>query len=313
MPIQSNLTADHHLEPQVRARAVAPWQSFSWSLRRELWEQRAIYLAPLGAAVLFLIGFLISTIHLPEQIRAARALVPTYLSHHVEEPYELASALVMGVALLVALFYSLDCLQSERRDRSILFWKSLPVSDFTTVLAKACIPVFVVPVVAFVVTVATQLVMVLISAPILAASGINLGTTWSQHSLLRSWWLLLYHLITVHGLWWAPFYGWLLLVSAWARRGSFLWTASWAIVPPFAVGYLEYLVFDTSHFAHMLEERFSGSGMEAVTVPGTMPWNSMTQLTPGRFLTSAGLWIGLALFTVFFVGAVRLRRQRGPV
>jgi ABC-2 type transport system permease protein len=313
MSTQSNMIADHHLEPLVAAPAIAPWQRFSWSLRRELWEHRAIYFAPLGAAVLFLIGFLISNFHLPAQARAALALGPTYLKHHVEEPYELASALVMGVALLVALFYSLDCLQSERRDRSILFWKSLPVSDFTTVLAKACIPVFVVPLVAFAVTVATQLAMVLVSAPILAASGINIAAIWAQHSLLRSWWLLLYHLITVHGLWWAPFYGWLLLVSAWARRGSFLWTASWAIVPPFAIGYLEYLVFHTSHFADMLQERFSGAGMEAVAVPGTMPWNPMTQLTPGRFLTSTGLWIGLALFTVFLAGAVRLRRQRGPV
>jgi len=310
MGMQSNIIADHHLEPQVRARAIAPWQRFSWSVRRELWEHRAIYLAPLGAAVLLLIGFLISV---GGETRAALTLAPSYLKHHVEEPYELASALVMAVALLVALFYSLDCLQSERRDRSILFWKSLPVSDFTTVLAKACIPLFVVPLVAFAITVLVQAVMVLISAPILAASGIHVGTIWAQHSLVRSWWLLLYHLITVHGLWWAPFYGWLLLVSAWARRGSFLWTASWAIVPPFAIGYFEYLVFHTSHFAHMLLERFSGGGMEAVAVPGTMPWNPMTQLTPGRFLISAGLWVGLAIFAVFIAGAVYLRRQRGPV
>nr|UXE46250.1 hypothetical protein Hi04_10k_c962_00027 [uncultured bacterium] len=313
MGAQLNAIASPPMEPEVAKRTISPLQCFAWSLRRELWEHRAIYLAPLGAAVLFLIGFLISTVHLPAQTRAALALGPAYLHHHTEEPYELGAALVMGVALLVALFYSLDCLQSERRDRSILFWKSLPVSDTTTVLAKACIPLFVVPLVAFAITVLMQFVMVVISAPILAASGINVAAIWAQHSLVRSWWLLLYHLITVHGLWWAPFYGWLLLVSAWARRGSFLWTASWAIVPPFAIGYLEYLVFNTSHFARMMQERFSGSSMDAVTVPGTMPMNPLTQLTPLRFLLAPGLWVGLAIFAVFLAGAVQLRRQRGPV
>jgi ABC-2 type transport system permease protein len=314
MNSQSNVMLGSATESQAfTTSSISSLQRFYWSLRRELWEHRAIYLAPLGAAILFLIGFVIAAPHLPAQTRAALALGLPHLRHHIEEPYDLAAALIMGVALLLSLFYSLDCLQSERRDRSILFWKSLPVSDLTTVLAKACIPLFVIPLVAFAITAATQFIMVLISAAILAVTGFDVAALWAQHSLLRSWWLLLYHLIMVHGLWWAPFYGWLLLVSAWARRGSFLWTVSWAVVPPFAIGYFEYLVFHTSHFAHLLQNRFSGAGMDSIAAPGTMPMNPMTQLTPVRFLTSAGLWIGLAIFAAFITGAVRLRRQRGPV
>ena len=63
------------------------------------------------------------------------------------------------------MFYCLDALYGERRDRSILFWKSLPVSDLTTVLSKASIPIVVLPLLTFAVTVATQLIMLLSAAP----------------------------------------------------------------------------------------------------------------------------------------------------
>lgn len=120
--------------------------------------------------------------------------------------------------------------------------------------------------------------------------------------------MLLYHLVTVHALWYAPFYGWLLLVSAWARRAAFLWAA----LPPLAIYFIEKILFSTSHFAAMLENRLSG-GPEAVTAPGTFPMDPMTHLTPGTFLTSPGLWIGLALTALFLAAAVGLRRDRGPI
>ena len=70
----------------------------------------------------------------------------------------------MLTAFLVGVFYCLDALHGERRDRSILFWKSLPVSDLTTVLAKASVPCRVLPPRAFALALATQL-MLLPAAP----------------------------------------------------------------------------------------------------------------------------------------------------
>jgi ABC-2 type transport system permease protein len=119
---------------------------------------------------------------------------------------------------------------------------------------------------------------------------------------------LLYHLVTVHALWYAPFYGWMLLVSAWARRAAFLWAA----LPLLAIGAFEKIVFNTQHFVTLLENRLNG-GAEAMTMPGTFPMDPMTHLTPGNYLISPGLWLGLAFTALCLAAAIQLRRHRGPV
>jgi ABC-2 type transport system permease protein len=279
-----------------------------WSVRRELWENRSIYIAPLAAAAVFLLGFLISTIGLPHKMRAALALDPEKQHAAIVMPYHLAAGLIMGTALIVTVFYCLDALHGERRDRSILFWKSLPVSDLTTVLSKAIIPLVVLQLLSFAITVATQWIMLLLSSAVLLANGMSVTTLWTQLSLFQMSLMLLYHLLTVHALWYAPFYGWLLLVSGWARRAAFLW----AFLPPLAIGVVEKIAFNTSHFAAMLGHRFQG-GAEAVAFPGRFPIDPMMQLTPGRFLSSPGLWIGLGIAAIFLAAAVRIRRYQGPI
>jgi ABC-2 type transport system permease protein len=103
-----------------------------WAVRREVWENRSLYLAPLAVAALVLAGFLISTIRLPARMRAASALSPTQQHNLVAQPYPIVAGVMMLTTLAVGVFYSLDALYGERRDRSILFWKSLLVSDLTT-------------------------------------------------------------------------------------------------------------------------------------------------------------------------------------
>jgi len=280
-----------------------------WSVRRELWENRSIYIAPLVAAAVILFGFLISLIGLPHRMRAALALDPSKQREAIAMPYDMAAGLLMLTALIVGVFYCLDALHGERRDRSILFWKSLPVSDLTTVLSKASIPLVVLPVLAFSITVATQWIMLLLSTAVLSASSLNVATLWTQLSFFQMSLGLFYHLLTVHVLWHAPIYAWLLLVSAWARRMAFLWAA----LPLLAIGVIEKIAFNTSHLAAILENRLSGGGVEAVTAPGSFPMDPMTHLTPGNFLFSPGLWIGLAVAAAFLAAAVRLRRYQGPI
>jgi ABC-2 type transport system permease protein len=274
-----------------------------------LWESRSIYLAPLAAGALFLFGFVISTIRLPATGRGLSALDPARQRDAVAVPYDIAAGLMMGITFVVGVFYCLDALHGERRDRSLLFWKSLPVSDLTTVLSKASIPFVVLPLVGFTITVALQLIMLLFSSLVLAVNGLNVTTLWSQVSFIRMSLLLLYHLVTVHVLSHAPMYGWLLLVSAWARRAAFLWAA----LPILAIAFVERVAFNTSYFAGMLADRLSGGGTEAVMTPGTMPMAPMTHITPGTFLSSAALWIGLAVTAAFVAVAVRLRRYRTPI
>ena len=107
---------------------------------------------------------------------------------------------VMGV---YATWYLLDCLYADRRDRSILFWKSLPVSDLTTVLSKASIPLVVVPLVTFVIIVGLHLIMLVFSSLVLAMSGLGIAAQRTLWPLFQMELVLLYGL-TVMALWHAP-------------------------------------------------------------------------------------------------------------
>jgi ABC-2 type transport system permease protein len=314
MNTQSNTMAEVLDARSIAPAAMAPTRPFYWSVRRELWENRSIYVVPLAAAGLFLCGHLISLITLPHRMRALSGLDPEHQRNAIAMHYDIAAALTMGIVLFVGLFYCLEAFQGERRDRSILFWKSLPVSDVTTVLAKASIPLVVIPVVSFGITVVLQWIMLLLTSVVLGASGQNVAAYWTQLSLGRMQLLLLYHLVAAHVLWAAPIYCWLLLVSAWVRRTSFLWVVSWAVLPPVAIVALEKVVFNTTHFATLLGERFSGDASAIdITPPGAFPTHPMTHITPLHFLFSPGLWIGLAIAAAFLAGAVWLRRERGPM
>ena len=221
--------------------------------------------------------------------------------------------MIMFTAFLVGVFYCLDALHGERRDRSILFWKSLPVSDLTTVLSKAIVPLAILPLLTFAIVIATQFIMLLVSTVVLLPSGLS-GTTWTLLPWFQLSVILLYGLVTM-ALWHAPLYGWLLLVSGWARRATFLW----AVLPWLAICAVEKIAFNTSHFAAMLGRRVTGSFEDAFVVVkypkgAHVPIvDRLTQLDPLKFLSSPGLWIGLVFAAVFIIAAIRMRRYRGPL
>lgn len=308
---QSNVMPDSPVERQVIAPAArSATQSLYWSIRRELWEYRSIYIAPLAVAVVVLLGSLIEVMTLPHRMRGVLGSLDPMKQHELlEQPYNLAALALMGTYLFVAVFYCLDALHGERRDRSILFWKSLPVSDLTIVLSKASIPMLVLPLLTFAITLATQWIMLLLSTVVLAASGLSVATLWRlpwfQMSLM-----LLYHLLAVHALYYAPIYGWLILVSAWVRRAAFLWAG----LPLLAIGVIEKIAFNTSHLAEVLGARIGG-GSDGVDypMPGGGAMDASTLLAMGKLLISPSMWIGLALFAAFLAGAVRLRRSQGPI
>ena len=309
MNTQSNAIPESPLQSQVTAAVPIPApRRMYWCVRREFWENRSLYLAPLAVAVLILAGSLISTIHLPEKMRAA-ALDPMQQHQLIEQPYMFAALLLMFTTLVVGVFYSLDALYGERRDRSVLFWKSLPVSDLTTVLAKASIPVLVLPLLTFAITVVTQALMLLIGTVRLLGSGVSVATLWGHLALFQMWLMLLYHLVALHGLWWAPFWGWLLLVSAWSRRAPVLW----ATLPLLAIGLVEKIAFNTSHFGTLLGYQFMGGPEGTAPTGDPMSMAALTPIAPAEFLLRPGLWIGLALAAAFLAAAVRLRRYRDPI
>jgi ABC-2 type transport system permease protein len=288
--------------------AISPTRLFYWSVRRELWEHRSIYLAPLGIAGAVLLGSLVALSRLPQAMQTLSSLNPEQQRQALAQPYDVSAGMIMAAAFVVSIFYSTDALYGERRDRSILFWKSMPVSDLTTVLAKASIPLLVLPLLAFAVTAVTELILFVLSSMILMANGQSVVTLWTQLQLHQVMLLLLYHLVTAHMLWFAPFYAWLLLVSAWARRAPFLW----AVLPPFAIFIFEKIAFHSSNFLSLINDRFSGSS-DSASMMADMPFHPGMHIDPVAFLTAPGLWVGLIFAAIFLAAAARLRRYRNPL
>src|SRR5438045_3830752 len=280
--------------------------TFYWSVLRELWENKSIYIAPLIVAAVVLLGALISAGHLPERRRSAMLLDEGHRRAAIELPYDIVAMVIIVTAFIVGFFYCLDALYGERRERSILFWKSLPVSDPTTVLSKISIPLLVLPPIVFGITVVTQFFMLLISSAVLVPIGLA-GTSWANFNLLQQSVILVYSLIVI-ALWHAPVYGWALLISVVARRATFLW----AVLPPLAIGIFEKITFNTNYFGSMLKDRLVGAGDTAFAFQ-IHRGLSIDHLTPARFLSTPGLWIGLIFAAAFIFAAVRLRRYRGPL
>jgi ABC-2 type transport system permease protein len=307
MNTQSNATS-----PTFRAESVAPAEipalrQFFSLIEREVWESRSLYIAPFATACVFLVGFVISLVSFRRHLRSA--LTPAELHSVITQPFDVVAVLMMVVSFLVALLYCLDALYGERRDRSILFWKSLPVSDTATVLSKASIPIVAVPLFAFALTIAAQLVMFVLSIVVIQGSGITAEILWGQLSPFHQWHLLFVHLVIGHGLWYAPIYAYLLLISAWARRVPFLW----ATLPLVAVSGAEKIAFYTSYVADTLGTRIAGGPPGEGAMPGPMTMEAMTPFTATQLMSSPGMWIGLLVAAAFLAGAIRLRRHRGPI
>jgi ABC-2 type transport system permease protein len=299
-----------HPRPNGLPYYGAPTRPLYWSVWRELWENRSLYIAPLIVAVVQVIGFAISAIGLAERRRGVLLVDPAKQRGLIEQPYDLAAMMMIFTVFIVGVFYCLDALHGERRDRSILFWKSLPVSDLTTVLSKVIIPLVVLPVICFALAVCVQLIMVVETSVVLVLHGMSPASTWMLIPFFQDWLVLLYGLVAL-ALWHAPIYGWLLLVSGWARRATFLW----AVLPWVAIQVLEKIAFNTSHFGAFIGHRLMGFAPHAFGFQGhgNATIESLSQLTPGRYLSSPGLWFGLLVAAAFLAAAVRLRRYRGPI
>ena len=291
-------------------------------LRRELWEHRSLIIVPLVLAGLVLSGSLYGLVRGTSLIGAAAH------SSHIEDVltdpqaeellavgYLFASAVFGIVVFVVVLLYLADCLYADRRDRSILFWKSLPVSDTATVLSKLTTGLVVAPALALVIAFATTILIAIMVTIALSAWGISgASVLWSPLPMLRA--ILTVPAITgLVLLWYAPLAAWFVLASAFAPRAPLMWTA----LPPLALMVLEPITLDTTRFAEFLGERMSavyprifntdefvGFGVHDDAVRITQP--ALSNIV--AYLTSLDVWGGVAVAAVFTVAAIALRRYR---
>jgi len=285
-------------------------------VRREFWEHRALWVAPLAMAALWIATSAFMKVHMenavPLTVEQGRAILNV-----VGWGMSVATLLVVGV---VVTFYLLDTLYAERRDRSILFWKSLPVSDAATVLAKLAVAMVIVPLLAFVAVAFTDLIV----RTLIAARG-GAGITVEQVSIWdgRMWWqaqVLLFVGIVATVLWYAPLAAYLLVVSAWARRSVMLW----AVLPPLVPVMVEGMALRTTRIWEFLGDRLSPAvpimrGIEAQLASGTVTIDRNEVVVPGQLLQhvdfgaiffNAPLLLGLLVAAVLVLVAIRLRRYR---
>jgi len=281
-------------------------------VRRELWEHRGLWLCPLVVA-----GLLVASAALVNARVGADDLarLGPFESRQTVALFTIAQwALSMPLALaagIVLCVYALDCLYAERKDRSILFWKSLPVSDGLTVFSKALVAMVVVPLGVYVLAAVTALAFSALFAMRAALGYAPPVIAWDGLEWLRAQFALL--LMTVLAvLWAAPVTGYLMLVSAVSRRSPLLW----ASLPPLVGALLERIVFGTHYLWGFLVYRTAGiwhilgvDHSRVVTHQRLRPLGTLLdELNWRAAFGSIDLWLGVAATVAMLYVAVRLRR-----
>jgi ABC-2 type transport system permease protein len=313
-----NIAEEMNIAIPDRADATTthPTRSFLWSIRRELWENPSILVAPAAVACFVVLATLFAAVRYTGQILARLQIDGVPPSTLAAAPL-LTIPLWLGITMVgVAIFYSLDALYSERRDRSILFWKSLPVSDTTTVLSKMAVPMVLLPIVTFIVAVVAEILIFLIESIAFLTHHVSLSSAWAGLHVFSLVGSLAYPL-TVVTLWYAPIYAWLLLVSARARRAPLLW----AVIPFFVLSIFERIAFHTKYVSQFIANRFNGVFQVAYSKnytarnigPNFRAENYNGSWTPGHFLATPALWGGLLFAALALILIIRLRRSSDPI
>lgn len=280
-------------------------------IRREFWEHAALLRVPAIIAALLAVLTLFSSSHVGIEINGAHIReIDGSERIMVLNMSQLAwGVLVYLAAAIVVTFYCLDSLYAERKDRSILFWKSLPVSDGMTVLSKFLVAVVIVPLGAFVLALASHLLAFLIWKLRAAAGGVPDVVSWNSIAWVRGE-LVIFLVIALSSLWYAPVVAAALLASAWLKRSPVLWVTLGLILAPA----FEYIVFHTGYLASVIRYRGNAIWHVLTHVDGHSVLNENVRLLSdlnwsGAF-TYPALWLGLAAAAALLYGAARARRYR---
>jgi ABC-2 type transport system permease protein len=274
-------------------------------IRRELWEHRALWIVPLVVA-----GLIIIAAMFPHAVQIDRDELDQ-AQKHVDVFAAFHAALTIPQFLLLAIilpFYLLDCLYAERKDRSILFWKSLPVSDAQTVLSKLIVAFAVVPLGVYALTLITDVAASGILAVRFRNSEIlSAVLRWDMGVWLQTQGFILTALVMTM-LWYAPIGAYLLMVSAWARRNVILW----ATVPPLLVMVVERIAFHTHYIAQLLGYRLSSAVPIGRALAGKTEVVGPEALDRSPFwaLQNIDLWLGLAVTLALVWLTIRIRRHQ---
>lgn len=284
--------------------------TYVWLVKREFWENRAIWIIPAAIVVLLTLASLFGTIEATffdsgERTRSMAGLM-----------FVAFGALFFAAMSIYSYWYLLDCLYTDRKDRSVLFWKSLPISDTATVLSKLFVALVAIPVLYFA---AADLASLLAAFVLSVRAHSLLGNSLWQPDVwlqIQAGWL---YVIATTAIWYLPVTGWLLLISAWARRAVMLWS----VLPPLAVILAERLFIGTHECLSAIGDRLIGYASRAFD-PQAYQWadqwsgNQPTSgvpsiwrvIDPLGFISSPATWIGALIGAALIAAAVQVRMRK---
>ena len=324
--------------------------TMKWLLRREFWEHKGGFVwAPVIAALIMLVlvggvlGYGVASGKMAsdsitvrvngEEVRhtsVSKVLTEekrTEVASMAANNYIVVGAPILVVLPVVAFFYCLAALYDDRRDRSILFWKSLPISDTDTVLSKLLTVLVVAPLITIGIATAVALAIWFMGALVASHLGIGLfaPVLTNVNFYLAPFYLV--GMLPVYILWALPTAGWLLLVSSWAKSKVFLWAVGVPLMAAVLLKWLDYLLGVTGGMtinADWIINNVIEAGLLGL-IPGTwfahagsalpQPTSSGVPLLPmltysWSTLAKPALWAGVVAGVAMIAAAIRMRRWR---
>jgi ABC-2 type transport system permease protein len=304
-------------------------------IRREYWENKGAFrTTPLvigGIYIAFLLMSIFTTTHIDSDLYTFREAVrvmgeqPDALRGTIMYQGMLGSSVLFTVVMsFVVFFYLLGALYDDRKDRSILFWKSLPASDTLTIASKLITAMVLAPLTFLVVMILTHIIMALIGSLMVLSADANPWTLFlSVVNPFKAWAMIAVSWFA-QSIWALPVYGWLLLVSAFAPRVPLLF----ATLPPLVFAILQTWIEFLRTFtlknnivgvignwlfnspAILTAEVHDGHGEIALGVPLTENFDhAVTLANILDRLFSVQMLAGLVIAVVFLAGALWLRHR----
>ena len=294
-------------------------------IRREIWEHRSIYVTPAAIAVIVTLATLAMLLfaggfakELDVAIFGAQNLAGDAERQVALTGFFIGTSWLFLFALaILTVFYTLDSLYAERKDKSILFWRSLPITDAETVLSKLLTALVVIPLVAVIAIIATHIVNLIITSLWVSAKGGDAGhLIWGSVPLLDNW-LSALVVVLASAIWMSPFIGWFLFVSAFTKRSPLLMAFMPLVVLPLVeLIFLRSTVFFEAVFTRRgMMPLFRGMDMSEFFDEDRLRVNEeavslLSYLDIGQFLSSPSMWAGVLVCGLLTTAAIYVRRYR---
>ena len=228
----------------------------------------------------------------------------------IDEVIKVFFVLFSGLMMIVGFFYLLSCLYTDRKDNSILFWKSMPVSETQQVLTKLATGIFILPSIAVITGLMVSIVFTILS--MIYVAGYSTSTTpWELLAGVNLFSFAIQHWLTALGvsLWCLPLFAWLIFASAAARRSPFML----ALLPPAALVIAEEIVFNSNWILEVIVQRLPGIAIHDDGEAGFLLFEKAGLNHVGTFLSSPGLWAGLIVAAGLLYATIWLRNNRYEV